>query len=261
LHFQILAGYGALVGAALLIYFSGMFLISLIQAFNLPLDWPTLGFMVYNYFVVGALALGGFSGISQERADGSKFFNYMKTWRTPLRVNQFYHITVCTVVALLIQQMLPPWTAWMVLGLMACWDLFAVLSDAGPLKCLIKIIDDRGIQFPDALIYSTMITMVDTDETAGPAAAQRAKAEAKRARKKEVADPERAAERAAPERAAPAPRRTADKSVKDAEESGSGPKLGLGDFIFYSILMAAVGAVLWNLSMLLVHFCWCGSEC
>lgn len=58
---------------------------------------------------------------------------------------------------------LADWTTWILLALLACWDLIAVLCPFGPLKLLVEHSDSNKQMIPKALIYSTMVWMMAQD--------------------------------------------------------------------------------------------------
>ena len=124
-----------------------------------------------------------------------------------------------------------------VLFFMAIWDLIAVLCPFGPLRLLVEMTEEKGVAIPDALIYTTMLEPEDDAATTTPKKTllqitglgiDAGTAQPRPARRPVVATTE------AVERAVPA------VSAEAESKERSGPKLGLGDFIFYSILMATV---------------------
>ena len=52
---------------------------------------------------------------------------------------------------------LPEWTSWTLLVLLACYDLFAVLSPAGPLKMLVELMVEQQSFLP-GLLYEADVT-------------------------------------------------------------------------------------------------------
>jgi len=270
--YRALGTYLGLMLFLLLGYFSYQLIVLFCQAVNVAADLPALVFICWNYLVVGLLALGA--------------------GKMPLRVMQFYHVTLSAIMACQFLSFLGTWATWAVLFLMAVWDLIAVLCPFGPLRVLIELTEEKGIKVPDALIYSTSL-----EETGGGGGADRSPVAhlpglGLTANGGGDGDSARSAEEgsgggnnrttqppatsipglgigngsSAPRTAgspasgghdgsaaASAQRRRQSQTVAqhqasidaerraEAEEEAaehSGPKLGLGDFIFYSVLMA-----------------------
>jgi len=166
--------YGWLITSSFVIvaFFGGYFMILLLQAYNLALDWISFSFIVWNFAVVGILAI---------------------FWHAPTRINQSYLVLVSAFLAIFFTR-LPEWTTFSILAVVAIYDLFAVLCPRGPLKVLVETAQQRQEPIP-ALLYNASVYMMMADE----------------------------------ERAPPPP----------AQPSGKrkGVKLGLGDFVFYSVLI------------------------
>ena len=123
---------------------------------------------------------------------------------TPMKLNQFYMICISVFMAIVFSNF-PEWTTWMLLIGMAIYDLIAVLCPKGPLKLLVNLAQERNEPIP-ALVYSTALWMgmVDSDDT--------------ERRTDEIINPEA-------------------NPFMLSERRGRGVKLGLGDFVFYSVLV------------------------
>eukprot|EP00833_Pecoramyces_ruminatium_P008327 jgi/Orpsp1_1/1182359/evm.model.c7180000080981.2 len=83
-------------------------------------------------------------------------------WKGPARIQQGYLILMSSLMAFSLTN-LADWTTWILLALLACWDLIAVLCPFGPLKMLVEHSDSNKQMIPQALIYSTMIWMMAQD--------------------------------------------------------------------------------------------------
>lgn len=197
--YKFLGAYLGLAMTALLGYFSYEVLVQILVSYNYVLSKPTVAFMIWNYGVVGIVHLLGWG---------------------PLRVQQFYHISVCAIMALMLGRLLPEWTTWVLLFAVSIWDLVAVLCPFGPLRLLVETAQDREVNMPNALIYSTMVWIMMAEPG--------------------KMDPSPLLNSPARE-GAPKDRKpnSQQQAASQDEEEGSGPKLGLGDFIFYSLLVGA----------------------
>ncbi|KAI7899719.1 Presenilin-domain-containing protein [Cokeromyces recurvatus] len=116
--------------------------IEMMDVYDLPLDYMTMVFCAWNISVVGVIAI---------------------FWKSPLWVQQAYLIIVSTATSISMLRM-PPWTTWTVLIAVSLYDLFAVLCPAGPLNLLISIAEERQEEIP-ALIYSAGMASFDNSET------------------------------------------------------------------------------------------------
>lgn len=130
-----------LVGASVLAlgWFSFYYFASVMNGLNVPMDIITAVVVGWNFCVAGVVAIH---------------------WRGPLRVQQFYLVSTCVLIALIFIQYLPDWTAWVLLALIAVYDLVAVLTPCGPLKKLVEIAQERDEPLMPSLVYSTTSTMI-----------------------------------------------------------------------------------------------------
>ncbi|KAG2199645.1 hypothetical protein INT47_005170 [Mucor saturninus] len=112
----------------------------MMDSYRIPLDYITLLMCTWNFSIVGVIAI---------------------FWHSPLWLQQAYLIAVSTATSISMLRM-PPWTTWTVLIAVSIYDLFAVLCPAGPLRMLIAIAEERQEDIP-ALIYSAGMASLDGD--------------------------------------------------------------------------------------------------
>ncbi|KAF6213622.1 hypothetical protein GE061_011343 [Apolygus lucorum] len=221
----------------LLSIFSYVYIVEVLRAYNIPFDSITMAFIMWNFGVMGMIAIH---------------------WKGPLHVQQAYLIFLAALMALIFIKYLPEWTTWVVLAVISIWDLFAVLTPKGPLRILVETAQERNEQIFPALIYSstvmyTLVGMarVDTGSQGGrmspqsPSNYSRVSGEGGFTREwEEGIDARNAARSRAMDSNSDASRvppvRIQDPNfsnqLRDDEEE-KGVKLGLGDFIFYSVLV------------------------
>lgn len=135
--------------ALVLAYMGGVIFLQLIQTLSIPLDIFTFVILLYNFTVVGVLAVL-LTGM-------------------PILITQFYLVMIGMLVAFWFT-MLPEWTTWVLLVAMALYDLVAVLAPGGPLNLLVELAISRDEEIP-ALIYEARpITMSEHMSTYSPSA-------------------------------------------------------------------------------------------
>uniref|UniRef100_A0A8C1CE32 Presenilin n=2 Tax=Cyprinus carpio TaxID=7962 RepID=A0A8C1CE32_CYPCA len=134
-------------------------------------------------------------------------------WKGPLRLQQAYLIVISALMALIFIKYLPEWSAWVILGAISIYDLIAVLCPKGPLRMLVETAQERNEPIFPALIYSLPCNL----------------------------DIARAQEGVESEDDAAQGGRRRYSAEEDLEED-RGVKLGLGDFIFYSVLVGKAAA-------------------
>lgn len=243
--YKVIHGWLILSSLLLVFLFAYIFLGEVLRAYNVPMDYLTVVFVMWNFGVVGMISIH---------------------WKGPLLLQQAYLILVSALMALVFIKYLPDWTAWVVLGVISVWDLIAVLCPKGPLRILVETAQERNEPIFPALIYSSamawcVVSMADRDpfytnqnQPGAQSDASSASTNSPRQRLDggdvdppvEVEQPRAHGERVrrrsqrgsvtvnsgtlagATDHASDLPRQ---------EEEERGVKLGLGDFIFYSVLV------------------------
>lgn len=199
-----------ILSTVLLVYFfSYSFISDVLWVTNTAMSWPTLGFIVYNFGTVGMIAIH---------------------WKAPLLLQQFYLIAVSTLMAMVFIKYLPDWTTWIVLGLMAVYDLVAVLCPFGPLRMLVETAQKRDQPLFPALIYSSsMVWLINMADIDVPSNRPPSNNSSPKVNKKPVLNSTIDIPSEDPIKK--------KQNIPDSDEDFTGVKLGLGDFIFYSILV------------------------
>uniref|UniRef100_A0A8D8QNJ5 Presenilin n=1 Tax=Cacopsylla melanoneura TaxID=428564 RepID=A0A8D8QNJ5_9HEMI len=242
--YKVIHGWLILSSLLLLFVFSAVYLNELLIAYNVAMDVYTMNFIIWNFGVVGMMCIH---------------------WKAPLILQQGYLIFIAAQMALVFIKYLPEWTLWGVLMVISCWDLVAVLAPNGPLRILVETAQQRNEQIFPALIYSStviyqVVSMALPHEEDNPPASsttspgdpesgftrewQTQSTERVRSRNhtihQEVQNPSQSSRR-----------RTVSNTVPQQEseaphryfgEEDRGVKLGLGDFIFYSVLVGKVSS-------------------
>ncbi|KAF8037403.1 hypothetical protein BT93_B0336 [Corymbia citriodora subsp. variegata] len=127
-------------------FLGGEIALFLIQDFSIPVDCVTFFVVLFNFAVVGVLAV---------------FMSKMAIF-----VTQGYLVIIGMLVAYWFT-MLPEWTTWVMLVAMALYDLAAVLLPVGPLRLLVELAISRDEDIP-ALVYEARpVTHSDSGHDGG----------------------------------------------------------------------------------------------
>lgn len=125
-------------------FMGGEIALFLIEDFSVPIDCITFLVVLFNFAVVGVLAV---------------FMSKMA-----ILVTQSYLVVIGMLVAYWFT-LLPEWTTWVLLVAMALYDLAAVLLPVGPLKLLVELAISRDEEIP-ALVYEAR-PVTSQDSSAG----------------------------------------------------------------------------------------------
>uniref|UniRef100_A0A8C4ZEY9 Presenilin n=1 Tax=Gadus morhua TaxID=8049 RepID=A0A8C4ZEY9_GADMO len=200
--YKFIHGWLILSSLMLLFWFSYLYLGELFKNYNLAMDFPTVGVLIWNFGAVGMICIH---------------------WKGPLQLQQAYLIIISALMALVFIKYLPEWSTWVILGAISIYDLVAVLSPKGPLRMLVETAQERNEPIFPALIYSSgMAWMVGM---ANPAEGER-------------------------QQSVSGPLSLSlyifgwclSLYLMRVSPSLGGVKLGLGDFIFYSVLVGKAAA-------------------
>ncbi|KJH43810.1 presenilin-1 [Dictyocaulus viviparus] len=261
--YKLIHGWLMASSCLLLFLFTTIYLQEVMKSFNISPSVFTVGFFLGNFGVLGMMCIH---------------------WKGPLRLQQFYLITMSALMALVFIKYLPEWTVWSVLAVISIWDLIAVLAPNGPLRILVETAQERNEPIFPALIYSSgmMYSFIFNGALEGEANSTNVQPSVQ-ASSSEESTPSTSGllthssssvarvRRFAPQRNpvvgnlsqeavrslndAPiltTPRVQPNLVPRDQEESKrngiiGGVKLGLGDFIFYSVLVGKASSYFdWN---------------
>ncbi|CAN1138015.1 Presenilin-like protein At2g29900 [Linum perenne] len=128
---QFLKLYMGFSSFTVLLFLGGVIALFLIAKFSFPIDCFTFLLVLYNFSAVGVLAVFL-----------SKF---------AIVVTQGYLVVIGMLVAYWFT-LLPEWTTWVLLVALALYDLAAVLLPVGPLRLLVELAISRDEDIP-ALVY------------------------------------------------------------------------------------------------------------
>ncbi|ESP02317.1 hypothetical protein LOTGIDRAFT_138705 [Lottia gigantea] len=213
--YKVIHGWLIVSSLMLLFLFSYIYLGEVLRAYNVPMDYVTVIILMWNFGVVGMVCIH---------------------WKGPLLLQQAYLIMISALMALIFIKYLPDWTTWVVLGVMVVWDLVAVLCPKGPLRVLVETAQERNEPIFPALIYSckcnTRYSSPMTASTESTRARNAVQALNTTNNYQTIADPDRP-----PGTATPNQRSSTNSQPQTQDEEERGVKLGLGDFIFYGVLV------------------------
>ncbi|OON21740.1 Presenilin [Opisthorchis viverrini] len=245
--YRFIHGWLILTTFMLLFLISFLFFTEIIRAMGIFVDYITMAFILWNFGVVGMVVIH---------------------WRGPLVLQQAYLIFISAQIALMFLKYLPKWTCWVLLGALAVWDLVAVLCPRGPLRMLVEMAHEREQPLFPALLYSTTAVYLITASTGANANGSEAEGSDSTAEvplmseyrhstggqqnssdlpSTNVTTSEQLRERHLRRMTEPIAEHSGNSTdaasrwrqihldLRDREERGV--KLGLGDFVFYSLLI------------------------
>uniref|UniRef100_A0A1I8AFU8 Presenilin n=1 Tax=Steinernema glaseri TaxID=37863 RepID=A0A1I8AFU8_9BILA len=211
--------------------FAAIYMREVFKSFNIPLDFITVGFIVWNNAFLGMVCIH---------------------WKGPLIIQQAYLIQISALIALVFIKYLPEWTTWAVLFVISVWDIVSVLCPKGPLRILVETAEERQEQLFPALIYTstvsypyTLITAVAPDKPASDTVTpETVPHEEPATTSAETTQQSSSSWQPSGVRFAqavhngrnPRPPNGA-QAVEEDYETEDGIQLGLGDFIYYSVLV------------------------
>lgn len=224
----IISGWLVLSSLMLLFFFGYIYFQELLKGYNVAMDYITLSLIIWNFGVVGMICIH---------------------WKGPLLLQQIYLIVVSALMALVFIKYLPDWTTWAILAAISLYDLFAVLCPKGPLKILVQTAQERNEPLFPSLIYSSgmmwTVGMADRNPDERPRGLTNQGSNSNEENRASNEDARNAVQQLNDMNGRDPNHREEGPRDEDVEEKGV--KLGLGDFIFYSVLVGKVSSYKdWN---------------
>jgi len=256
---KVIFGWMVLAVSSLMSYYIYISFKTVPSLINSPFDWITIVLLFINLAAVANMAI---------------------FWRAPLVVTQAFLVLISMLTAIVFL-IIPDWTIWILLVLLVIYDAVVVLCPKGLLNVLIKKSIERGEPIP-ALIYSTAAFAMPEEEEEVHEVNPEESSESKEAELEEIAfkpveenvhqdkpnenfvppvepQQEKVVKKKRPQR----PQKLKDGSVvvetdkkkhkkKHSKDKNEGVKLGLGDFVFYGILITRAARLGWDLVVLCI---------
>ena len=232
--YKVIYGWLVLSSSLLLFLFMFIYLSVVLQKYNLPVDYISVSIFIWNFGILGMICIH---------------------WKGPLIVQQAYLLVVSALMALVLIKYIPEWTVWVILGVISVWDLVAVLCPKGPLRILVETAQSRNESIFPSLIYSSAVTYFTGMADGGEKSAltnQDVDKNLPTQQEQNIREGQASSSSQSPSSTQPTQPesdippisfRGQDNlrpdlaGVDEFEEEERGVKLGLGDFIFYSVLV------------------------
>eukprot|EP01065_Artemidia_motanka_P009189 TRINITY_DN14693_c0_g1_i1.p1 TRINITY_DN14693_c0_g1~~TRINITY_DN14693_c0_g1_i1.p1 ORF type:complete len:447 (+),score=89.73 TRINITY_DN14693_c0_g1_i1:182-1522(+) len=129
---KVIAGWLVISSAAILYFMAWIWFDLFCVKYQIPYDTLTVTILMWNFGTVGVTCI---------------------YWRGHPKMTQAYLVATSAIMAWFLTRF-PEWTTWVLLAAIACYDLYAVLSTAGPLKALVEESQKRGEPIP-GLVYES----------------------------------------------------------------------------------------------------------
>lgn len=206
----------------------GLYAFNLFQTFNVPIDYITSTFFIFNIMVVSLISVH---------------------WKAPMISQQISLQWLSAILALLLNKNLPDWTVWSVLAAAAIYDIFAVLCPFGPLKMLVNLVHDRKESLMVGLVYTSTMAWRDEsslnlikneqiNEPDNESLDNTVDNSSDNAQTNLLSTNNESPANNLDEQSQNIDNQVATSNENRDEEQPAVIHLGLGDFIFYSVLMA-----------------------